>query len=342
MMRWQFLFLLTAVPLGALAANSGCSGSSSTALSGVSAAQACTDMANAYCTQLGNCSQIAIPETYGDMTTCVTRRTTLCAQGLEAPGTGTTPNTIEACVAAYKSWSCTNFIDGVPPAACQPQAGTGGQGVPCAFDAQCNSRFCNIPYGAECGSCDQPPMAGASCANLGHCPSGLFCTKVTRICTTHAMAGQACDDDTTCGYGLSCVGNDATTGVAGTCVPSVAEAGAPCDRTQKTDAGCAAVQDLYCARDNTCEPYTNAPSGQSCKFVNDAGTYTYCLAGATCQVVPSTAQTGTCSPPAGDDQPCNTAAGDSCQAPAQCIGTVIDGGISGICLIASATCGSDM
>lgn len=347
-MRWRIVpCLLNAAALGSIVANIGCSGGSSSALGSsdagstssgsASAAQACADTASAYCTELGNCSQIAISVDYGDMNTCVSRRTTLCQNGLMAPGTGTTPSTIEACVAAYSTWSCADFMNGVPPTACQPQAGTGAQDAPCAFDAQCTSKFCDIPYGGECGKCAQPPAAGSSCVDLSHCPSGLFCTKNTKVCTTHAMAGQSCDDDTTCGYGLSCVNYDATTGAAGTCMTAVAEAGAPCDHAQKTDAGCASVQDLYCAKNDTCEAYSTASSSQPCKFVGDAGTYTYCLAGATCLVVPSTAQTGTCTGPASDNQPCNSAAGDSCQAPATCVGTPVDGGVSGTCMIASAS-----
>lgn len=115
-----------------------------------------------------------------------------------APGTGNTPTTVEACVAAYPSWSCADFTDSVPPAACQPPPGAGGMGAVCAFDAQCSSAFCQIP---------------------------------------------------------SCVNYDATTGAAGTCVTSVAEAGAPCDHSEKMDAGCASALDLYCAKDGTCQPY---------------------------------------------------------------------------------------
>jgi hypothetical protein len=321
------------------AAASACGGSThalSDGGSGVSAQQACEDGASAYCTELATCSQIAIPSDYGDRTTCTARRTQSCVNALAAPGTGMTPATIETCVAAYSTWSCADFINGVPPAACRPQPGTGASGASCAFDAQCQSAFCSIPRGGECGQCANAPALGTSCADLAHCPSGLFCTKNSQVCTTHATSGGACDDDTTCGYGFRCVGADATKDIEGICTAAVSVDGGACDRTGATGSECDSALNLYCTKGDTCAPYESASSGQPCKFVSDAGTYTYCTGGATCDVSPASAQTGTCTGPAGDGQPCNTAADNACLAPAECIGAVVDGGVTGTCLLASA------
>ncbi len=328
------------VAIGGVAA--GCSGSPAALTdgganhAGPSGAQACNDSATAYCTQLSKCSAIAIASDYGDMATCVTRRVQSCTNGLAAPGTGTTPATIEGCVAAYATWSCADFSNGVPPAACKPQVGTGAIGASCAFDAQCASAFCQIPRGGECGVCAAVPAPGASCADLAHCPSGLFCTKYSQVCTLHATGGAACDDDTTCGYGFRCVGADATTNTPGTCMAAVAVDGGACDRTGATGPGCDSTLDLYCTKSDTCAPYESAPSGQPCKFVDDAGTYTYCTGGASCLVTPTTAQTGTCTGPAADGQPCDTSQDNACVPPATCVGAVVDGGVQGTCLFASA------
>ena len=318
---------------------SACGGSTHALLdggTGVSAQQACEDSASAYCNQLAKCSQIAIASDYGDLTTCTARRAQSCANGLAAPGTGTTPTTIEACLAAYSTWACADFMNAVPPAACAPQPGAGATGASCAFDAQCQSAFCTVPRGGECGTCAPAPASGASCSGLAHCPSGLFCTKNSEVCTTHATDGGACDDDTTCGYGLRCVGADAATSTQGLCAPAVSVDGGACDRTGATGAECDSTLNLYCTKSDTCAPYESAASGQPCKFVDDAGTYTYCTGGATCDVSPTTAQTGTCTGPAADGQPCNTSADDGCLPPAQCIGAVVDGGVSGTCLLVSA------
>jgi hypothetical protein len=329
--------------LGTLSSTA-CSGSNSAATDrgseaggSVSAQQACTDLANAFCAQSNKCSQIAIASNYGDINTCMMRRLQNCMNVLAAAGSGATPMTTELCVAAYASYSCADFSSGNPPAACKPQPGMGGAGAACAFDQQCQSAFCQIPRGRECGTCsDSVPSAGASCANLVHCPSGLYCTKNSQICTTHASANQPCNEDTTCGYGLSCVGANATTATQGTCMPSVTTDGGACDRTQKTGAACEAAQNLYCSRSDTCAPYSSAPSGQPCKFVSDSGTLTYCTGGAQCLVLPSTAPTGTCTGPAQDGQPCDTSAGNPCVALGQCVGTVVDGGVRGMCVFVSA------
>jgi hypothetical protein len=270
------------------------------------------------------------------MATCLARRTKNCTNSLGAPGTGATPTTSEACVAAYATYSCADFMNSNPPAACRPQPGTGAAGAACAFDAQCQSAFCQIPRGNECGTCAAPPSPGDSCANLAHCPSGLFCTKNSKVCTTHSQLGGACDSDTTCGYGLLCVGVNEEAGTQGTCMAAVSDDGGACDRTAKTGPGCDSALNLYCTKSDTCAPYSFAASGEPCKFVDDAGTYTICTGASVCVADPTTAQTGTCTGPAQDDQPCDTSASNGCITPAECVGTVVDGGVAGTCIFASA------
>ncbi len=303
---------------------------------GITVEQACADVADAACSQMAKCSQISILVDFGDMSTCVARRTKNCTNSLAAPGTGATPATTEACVAAYPTYSCADFMNSNPPAVCRPQAGTGAAGDACAFDAQCQSAFCQIPLGNECGSCAPAPSPGASCADLAHCPSGLYCTKNSKICTTHAQLSDPCDSDTTCGYGLMCVGINADAGTQGTCMAAVSVDGGTCDHTLKTGPGCDSALNLYCTKSGACAPYSFASTGSACKFVDDAGTYTECTAGSTCLADPTTAQTGTCTGPAPDDQACDTSADNGCMTPAECVGTPVDGGVAGTCLFASA------
>jgi hypothetical protein len=293
-------------------------------------------LADASCTQLATCSQIGVSVDFGDLGTCLARRTLNCTNSLAAPGTGASPATTEACVAAFSTYSCADYMNGNPPAVCRPQPGMGATGAACAFDAQCQSAFCQIPLGAECGTCAEPLASGGSCANLAHCPSGLYCTKNSKICTTHAQLGEGCDSDTTCGYGLTCVGTDADAGTQGSCMTSVSADGGACDHSEKTGPGCDSALNLYCTKSDTCGPYAFAASGDPCKFVDDAGTYTSCTGGSTCVATPTTAQTGTCVGPAADGQPCDTSEDDGCVTPAECVGTVVDGGVAGQCTFASA------
>jgi hypothetical protein len=328
-----FFFLTPVVILGFAVA--GCSSSSAgNADSGPSAEQACTDSANAYCAQLSKCSEIAVGEDYGSVGACVSGRTTLCENSLAAPGTGATPTTTEACVAAYPTYSCADFENGNTPPACRPQLGTGATGAACAFAAQCQSAFCQIAKGSACGTCQAAPSSGSSCAT-SNCPTGLHCAASTETCVTYGAANDPCTDNGDCGYELDCVGAVASTGTQGKCMAEVQTAGAACDHDTKTGPGCAPNMNLFCGKDDKCDAYGTAASNQPCAYVADAGTYTYCTGGASCML--SAPGIGVCAGPAANGAACDTAADDGCIAPATCIGTVIDGGVMGTCQLASAT-----
>jgi len=107
---------LVALPFVAALFVAACSGST-LSTGGPSASTACADSGAAYCAQLAKCSPVSMAEDYASMATCTSRRTQLCENSLAAPGTGATPETTEACVAAYPTYSCADFDnDVVPPA----------------------------------------------------------------------------------------------------------------------------------------------------------------------------------------------------------------------------------
>src|SRR4051812_9407778 len=106
---------------------------------GISADQACADLAQARCAKRDGCtSGVGITRNYGDMATCLAREKLACTDALAADRTGNSPDLVEKCVAAYPTFSCADFADNRPPADCAP-AGAGPDGAACAFNGQCQS-----------------------------------------------------------------------------------------------------------------------------------------------------------------------------------------------------------
>jgi hypothetical protein len=90
-----------------------------------------------------------------------------CLANLASPQSGATPQSVEACAMALPGESCTDYLENNPVAACVPKAGYGVSGVTCSFDSQCKSGYCALPVGAACGTCQNRPAAGDSCAMTG-------------------------------------------------------------------------------------------------------------------------------------------------------------------------------
>jgi hypothetical protein len=151
----------------------------------------------------------------------------------------------------------------------------------------------------------------------------------------YGAVNDPCSIGNDCGYGLDCVGAVAAKNTPGKCTAEVASSGTACDHAQKTGAGCDPSKSLFCGKDDKCDAYGTAATGQACAYVNGAETYTYCTGGATCLL--SAPGVGTCTGPAMDGATCNTADDTGCLAPATCVGAVIDGGVTGTCQITSAS-----
>ena len=97
--------------------------STSSGASGGSADQACTDLANAVCQKLNDCTAVFVTNTYGDEATCAMRFKTSCDQTLAANGTGLTPALREDCAKAVPGASCEDLVDNGFPSACAAVAG---------------------------------------------------------------------------------------------------------------------------------------------------------------------------------------------------------------------------
>jgi hypothetical protein len=308
-----------------------------TQTSSSSPVQACTDLAQALCAKRASCTGGAgITRTNGDMSTCVTREELSCTIALDAPDIGNTPSTVEACVAAYATYSCADFLNGNPPAVCTPSGGR-ANGATCAFNDQCQTAFCARDQNTICGACAPAPSPGDSCASSA-CGHDQTCIDATQTCAQEGDLNSACGAGAPCGAGLSCVGSTAT--VAGSCQVAVGMAGKSCGGAG--NAGCDGSLGLYCAGAagaKTCMLMTYAADGAACGLMSD-GTRVGCKAG-TCFTSAGAAasdDTGVCKADAPDGAACDTMLGPRCAPPARCVlgGT----GTAGICTVPDAkSCG---
>ena len=327
-------------------------GSAGTGGSGPSAAQACADSTHAQCTERETCSlgSFLNKKTYGDEATCETRLVPSCLSSLMAKGTGQTPTKLEGCVAEYASYACTDYLDGNPPAACVPPAGTQAMGAACGASAQCASSFCAIPQYQICGTCQPLPLAGATCQVGADCGRDLACAKAATAasgtCAVYVASGGACLTNVNpCEAGLSCVGDDAAAATKGTCQASGATVGAPCDGSRKTLPGCNNSLGLVCiptaagSAVGTCKAITLVAAGAACGDIGAAPVtgFADCQAGAEC-VEAAGANTGTCKAAAGDGNACDNdpTKGPPCLAPAKCV-PASAAGTSGVCTLPDAT-----
>ena len=297
---------------------------------------ACGALARASCTLRDTCTSGGnISRAYGDMAACLERETLACTLGATAPDTGSTTDTIEACVAAYATLACRDFFDNNLPAACEP-LGRRKQNASCTFASQCESGYCNNNKAATCGTCANPPAVGASCldANCGH---GQVCDARTDTCVSDELAGAACDNNTQpCGFALACVGN--STGV-GTCTAETSGLGDACNGTA---AGlCDAKANLSCTGDSgarTCQAATFAGDGEACG-AQPTGNIS-CAAGGACYdaagMLARAGEPGTCKAAAADGAACDVDHGPACLAPARCV--VAGGGSAGTCTLPMPSC----
>jgi hypothetical protein len=303
---------------------------------GVSADQACGDNAHYHCLKIATCSAELMTTTYGDEGTCETRLKLSCLNALAAASSGATAATEEACAQAYATWSCDDYLDDAPPAACAQPRGSLPVGQPCGFAGQCQTGFCAIAPGSACGACAAVPQAGASCAALTTCGQLLQCQSTTTLlCQGFAPSAGTCGRGLPCGAGLFCVGSSSTT--TGSCEPAVEQVGASCDPTGKAGPGCDRLAALTCnSLSRECASIEYAATGQACGTVNDQTTL--CASAGTCAAaVGADASAGeTCSPSAPDGAECDLALGPFCREPARCVVSG-DAGTQGTCQFQSAT-----
>jgi hypothetical protein len=334
MTRTSLLCFLIAVGCGSGAAKTNDGGADA----GLTAQQACGDLAQAECTERTSCSGGAnITRVFGNLNECIIRETLTCLDGLAAPQTGNSPALVEQCVIAFGTYSCADYFNNNPPAVCAA-IGPRSTGAVCAVNGQCASGYCAGTKNTLCGTCAEPPAAGASCASSS-CGHDQMCVDATMLCEGYGTTGAACDADTPCGNGLDCVGDVASTSEPGTCQAAAAGAATPCGGTMP---GCDGTQGWFCggpAGAKTCMAVTFVGDTMPCGSLS-ATSFAGCTAGScyTSTGVAGAGQTGTCKTDVLEGAGCDTVLGPACLLPARCV-TSGDASAGTCTLPSGATCG---
>jgi hypothetical protein len=279
---------------------------------------ACGAYAYAYCGRLQACSPTALQLRYPTIASCEATFRAVCLNAATVPSTGSTPATVEACIAALPGWACSDFLysQNTPPG-CQEASGSRANGSPCAVRQQCQSGYCGFAPGAACGTCAAMPQAGDSCAAT-QCPPGLTCVQPSATCVAYAEVGAACGGAQPCNDGLTCVG--ATSTSTGMCQSGTQTLGGAC---AFGGAGCDVFAALSCnAMSGTCVTAPLGVAGAACGEVENQTAY--CIAG--------TCPRGNCVASAAVGEACDLADGPPCLGTARCIVTG-DSGTSGTCQI---------
>jgi hypothetical protein len=336
-------------PLGtaalALLALAGCSNNNNGGMTDggglLTGAVACASQATQECAKLDACRHNGVMLRYGDNATCLTRIAGNCMASLAANGTGKTPNDVAACTAAYTTATCADYSTGNINE-CQPKSGTLAMGAACAFSAQCQSAFCSIPLGSNCGKCAAQAQVGDACTQNSQCGRGQTCNEVTMKCQTPGVAGAACNQTNDCAYGFQCAGT--VNGMNGTCVAVAESMGAACDR--KVGPVCDLYAGLYCSYPpmttaGTCATYQYVGGGLACGFFAGMGamgsTQILCTGGGEC-VEPMGKTNGLCAVGAAEGTPCDTdpTKGPPCLQPGRCTWTSPNG-TAGTCKLPDAS-----
>jgi hypothetical protein len=300
------------------------------ACGGPSAQQACNDRAKAACNLLNSCRQNGATIVYGTLGICITQLANECMTGLIAPGTASSPGSVENCAKALPSESCQNYLQNNPVSQCLPQSGSNPDGAACAFNAQCQHAFCAIPAGTVCGTCQGPPAIGDSCASTP-CGYNQVCTP-SQVCAAYVASGGACDTmNNICAPHLACV---IAAGMnSGTCQTKLTTAGAACDSKLQTAPDCDVESGLYCdGTSKMCVAYTYAVGGMPCGSMNNGAAYALCESGLCYD--DGSGSGAMCVPTAGVGESCDTMMGPTCLAPGVC---AISGGTSGTCTALDGT-----
>jgi hypothetical protein len=301
---------------------------------GKSAEQVCSDSAKANCALLDMCRKNGTADTYGSLGVCIQRQHDNCLRALTAPGTGNTPDHVDACNKALPGETCTQFLQATPVAACAQTTGAAANAAACAFNAQCQTGFCAIQKGNGCGTCANVPVAGDACDVITACGPGMTCTPM-QVCQPWVQAGAACDTMTKiCAPGSSCV--IAAGATTGTCTADAATVGAACDNRRQTGPLCDSNQGLWCnAMTKMCVAITYVNAGSVCGSQTMGTADNVCTGGALCFASGVAGTPPTCLADAQEGAACDIMAGPSCLSPARCV--VSGAGTAGTCALPDGT-----
>ena len=278
----------------------------------MSASQASTDAANAFCARAQACAPTYVQLEWGDTATCASGLAAQLAGTLASSGTSDTPSQLESCVQTLSNVSCDDLLGNNLPAPCKATPGSLANGAACGDDSQCSGGHCKVASGQTCGVCSTAAAAGASCTVDGDCDKGLKCFGSPGTCAAYVASGGTCDATHACLPTLVCkTGSCAAPGAAGT----------GCD--PKAQDTCDQLHGVFCdGASSTCKTIAFAQAGAACGLVS--GTLTVCASGggnvtAECKGLSSTSSMGTCQAPAANGASCNTTTGPFCVSPSVCV-----------------------
>jgi hypothetical protein len=314
---WALAIVAGAAPLACSSSN----GNGNDGGTDASSMKACTDLANAVCNELQQCTPALVTGVWGSTAACASANESTCAASLALTNTSDTPSTAEACSAAYGSLSCAAAFDNNPPTACIRQTpGPLALGSPCGTPGQCASSVCQVDSVTGCGQCIAAVAAGAACKATSDCQTGLVCAATSAtaaVCVAPAATSAACSTKypiIPCDYDLVCN--------AGVCQAPLA-AGSACNPAASL---CDATNGYWCTPyDTRCVLVLFAGTGQACGYDKATGDLTNCSGSGACQNVSMTTGLGTCTAPVASGSMCNVVTGPFCIPPAGCM-TVPDAG----------------
>jgi hypothetical protein len=309
-------------------------GSSGGSTGGISAATACADYANGFCTLWNSCSNgTYITETYGTVSACVAAYEAQCTARLAiGGGSALTPTQVESCAQAVPGEACADLYDGNDTSPCLAAQGQEATGSGCGLSAQCQTAYCALPNDGICGTCAAKPGAGSDCS-VDQCAPGYNCVAATKTCEVPEPDGGACSVQDDCLFGFSCIG--AATG-SGYCAPSAALGGACSDKLGPR--GCDSRLGLVCTGGDggVCAAAPFASANQPCGDVPGA-------VGTDCTdsvcFKPDGGKEGTCLADAPDGQPCDPVNGPKCLPFSRCVGGTCEALYSSSCNGAGTTSG---
>jgi hypothetical protein len=279
----------------------------------INARQACTDYAASVCGTYHSCLPFYLQDGYGDVSSCVARRTPPCLSAFLGIGSGATPSSVEACAQAHIALSCSDYLSNKLPAACRTIQGSLPTGAPCGSGWQCAgpNGYCDVPQDGEqvCGTCQTLSPAGGRCTWDSDCQDGLRCPSGgNTTCVVPGRLGAPCDFSRPCAGTLVCVNGGCAT------QPS---AGAPCDEIAGASDQCDAfegfAQGLYCDGSH-CAQSTIGTAGHDCAGPVTSGVVR-CVDFGGCTSAP-----GHCPTVVSDGAQCGPSA--VCQPPSECVGGI--------------------
>jgi hypothetical protein len=302
----------------------------------------CTAFATAICDKRDRCSPgFALVHQFGGLETCVNRTALVCLATSQILNTGETAEQRDQCTLEYPSLSCPAFEDDDLAGACATPAGPGPIGSPCGVASECQTGYCAVTVTSVCATCQPIPKIGDPCRANFECGHALICVipsgMTSGTCTARVPVDGPCLTGVApCGSGLSCVGENTSTGDMGTCEPAGVE-NDMCDVLKQDLPACDNSRGLSClpaGMGRTCQPMTLVGPGEMCGPMGVMFTsFQQCTAGALCRKDHLTDKNGICVAPAGDGEPCDSDAtiGPPCLDPARCVPT--GDGTAGICTV---------